>query len=764
MLRRRSNIMNWSIRTKLTAIFLLSVLLPAFLLLIPFSIQRRSSLLRDQNRVRLETLGPFEITRTEQTLQTLTNQLERFVADPADYADLERYLSLAPWSISPTTRAEIEQFIEAKVTRFMRSSPSITRIRFYDSEKEQLLDVAANQGQPAFVYSPPSSPETPSDEAIRSEQVGVRSTTTNVYRDSTGSPAIDIIFTLRPSWDTAGLASIIGQVVFTQNLMLAVPDAPLPDLYATLQDFPESDQTTYVFLLNAAGQIIAPEKDLPVFMDATQSKGFRVAQAGGAGVSNYYSPLAAADVMGYHETFSFPNGPQFTLLLETPLAEINREAVREGLLVLALNGFGVLVLGLTAVAAGTIIIARPIARLTEAARQITAGRLDTQLPRLSRQDEIGVLNNTFGDMAEQLFRAIRELETRVAERTRNLETTLEIGRVLTRIRDLDTLLNEVVNVIHDQFDTVYHVQVFLIDPRTRRANLRASTGAVGRKLLDRGHYLDVGSRSVIGSVTATGHAVVALDTSSNPIHKRNEFLPDTRAEMALPLRVGNRIIGALDLQSTQPDAFDERDVELFQGMADQITVAIENATLFEESNNRMQEIERLNRAITETAWLETTRQQNPQAAASAGSDAHITNQDWTALQSKALHTGQITEHIDGDTVTFAVPVILRDQVLGAVEWEVPLARYTGNTRQTAVELTTRLALTAENIRLFEQSQRAAQRELLVNQISSKLMGTTNIDQILQTAVRELGLALRAPQTEIRLIPPVDAPPGPDTDR
>jgi GAF domain-containing protein/HAMP domain-containing protein len=435
---------------------------------------------------------------------------------------------------------------------------------------------------------------------------------------------------------------------------------------------------------------------------------------------------------------------------------------------LVLIGLGAVLLGSAATLFGTLAIGRPLSRLSNSVRQMSAGHLDVPVAGLGRRDEIGTLGSIVAGMAARQSSAIHDLERRVEERSRRLETTLEIGRILTSIRDLDDLLEDVVRLIRGQFEeTVYHVQVFLIDPHTNRANLRASTGTVGRQLLQRGHFLEVGSRSVIGSVTAMGHAVVALDTSSNPIHQRNEFLPDTRAEMALPLRIENRVIGALDLQSTQPDAFSDQDVELFQGIADQITIAIENALLFDESRARLQEIERLNRTLTEAAWLETQQQREPHSLAAATGPASPDGADWTELQLEAIGTRRIAERISGETVTFAVPVLLRDQALGAIEWQVPRSRYTEATRQTAQALTMRLALAAENIRLFEQSHRAAQRELLVNRISSKLIGTTNIDEILQTAVRELGLALHTPQMVIRLTAPTAFPaesPGDTDDR
>jgi GAF domain-containing protein/HAMP domain-containing protein len=650
----------------------------------------------------------------------------------------------------------LQVFISGKMSQFMRDAPSLSRIRLYDTSGKLLVDAAKYQGVLDLKYGEADQDKTPANGLIESGGVRRRTTITDIYLDSRDNPSLDVIYTLRPPWDPTGAASIVGQIVFTQNLLLAPKDPALPDLYALIHEFPQGAQATYIFLLDSSGRLITPSDKTEWLHDTSDSKGFQLAQRGETGVSSYYSPLLKNEVLGYYAAVTFPDGPQLTFLAETPLDQITRQAVEEGFVTLLWVGLGTLALGLFSITLGTLVIARPLSRLTETARQITAGHLDRRLPRLARRDEIGVLNNAFGEMADQLLGAIHELERRVTERTRSLETTLEVGRVLTSIRDLDTLLEQVVNLIRNRFDAIYHAQIFLIDPQTKRANLRASTGTAGRILLQRGHYLDVGSQSVIGSVTATGHAVVALDTSNNPIYRRNEFLPDTCAEMALPLRIGNRIIGALDLQSALPDAFSAQDVDLFQGMADQITTAIENAMLFDESMTRLLEIERLNRSLTETAWREVGQRRVPQVfSAAAGQDAQPANH-WTQLQLEAMRNRQIVDRIEGDMVTFAVPVLLREQVMGAVEWQVPQARYTYNTRQTALELSTRLALTAENIRLFEQSIQAMQREQQVNQISSKLTGTTDIDQILQTAVRELGLALRSSQTVIRLTPPGQA--------
>ncbi|HVO42631.1 MAG TPA: GAF domain-containing protein [Aggregatilineales bacterium] len=751
---RRLNFMNWPIRTKLAAIFTLVVVLPALLVLIPYSAYRRSVDERDQSRARLEVLGPFEIAQAEQTLNGLTVELERLVTDPAYYSQLEAYLAAPPQSRDQSAS------IEAIVEQVLRSAPSLTRVRLLDSQGRTLLDVSQHMGIITSNHDLSSVDRTPADALIAAGGIGAQTTLSEIYLDARQSPSIDIIYAPQAALATPEDAPVAGWMVFSQNLAIAEEDRTLPSLYAALSSFPTGEQATHAFLLNEEGQLISPAQKLDMLQDAHSSDGFRAAQREESGISTYNSPLLETRVIGYHARVIVPNGPSLVVLVETPLEAINRQAWQEGLLPLFLIGLGALLLGSAAALFGTLVIARPLSRLTHAVRQMSAGHLDVPFPGPGRRDEIGMLSSMLAGMAVRLNGAIHDLERHVEERNRKLDTTLEIGRILTSLRDLDSLLEEVVRLIRDQFEeTVYHVQVFLVDPHTNRAILRASTGTVGRQLLQRGHFLEVGSRSVIGSVTAMGHAVVTLDTSNNPIHQRNEFLPDTRAEMALPLRLGNRVIGALDLQSTRPDAFTEQDVDLFQGIADQITIAIENALLFEESRVRLQEIERLNRTLTEAAWLETERQREPPRLDAASGPVSPGNAAWSELQLEAMQTRQIAARTIGETVTFAVPVLLRDQVLGAVEWQVPRLRYTEGTRQTALALTMRLALAAENIRLFEQSRRAAQRELLVNRISSKLIGTTNIDEILQTAVRELGLALHTPQMAIRLTAPTGSPAG-----
>jgi GAF domain-containing protein len=311
-------------------------------------------------------------------------------------------------------------------------------------------------------------------------------------------------------------------------------------------------------------------------------------------------------------------------------------------------------------------------------------------------------------------------------------------------------MNQVVQLIIEKFPNIYHAQIFLLDVDRRYAVLRASTGAPGRLLLARGHRLEVGSVSVIGQVVEQRQTVVARDTTTSAVHKRNEFLPETRAELAIPLRVGEQVIGALDVQSKQSDSFSDDEITVLQIMADQVAVALENARLYQESVRRLEEVDRANRQATTHTWQEYIYGQRQRHLNSESGVA--TGEDLSELRRRAIAQGKpvIGEATQQGITPIAVPIQLRGQTLGAVEWELPTADLDDNKLALAQELANRLAVSLDNARLFQESQRAAERERVVSAIAAKLTPQTEINDILQTAVREVGQVLRAPQVTIRL--------------
>lgn len=336
------------------------------------------------------------------------------------------------------------------------------------------------------------------------------------------------------------------------------------------------------------------------------------------------------------------------------------------------------------------------------------------------------------------------LEERVATQSRYLQATTTIARAIVGMRDLDHLLDEVVKLIQTTFG-YYHVQVFLVDEDREFAVLRQSTGEAGQALLARGHRLPVGSLSVIGQVTARGRSVIARDTDTDSIHRRNELLPLTRSEMALPLVAGDRMIGALDLQSVEADAFSEEVMPTLQALADQLAIAIENARLYNQTQESLRELQELYSEVTERSWAdflasarETERRQ------SYGPETKGVEEQRSAIIKRVLGAGTVivSSGKDGRAAFIAAPIIVRNEVVGVIGVEPDQPRdWTQDDLQLIQSIAERAGLAVENARLYIQAQRAADRERLVNTIASRLQRAPNLTLLLESAAQELASAL-----------------------
>jgi GAF domain-containing protein/HAMP domain-containing protein len=178
-------------------------------------------------------------------------------------------------------------------------------------------------------------------------------------------------------------------------------------------------------------------------------------------------------------------------------------------------------------------------------------------------------------------RLLEEINRRVAQ----LQTAAEIARSASALMDLDDLLSGSVNLIQDRFN-FYHVSIFLLDELGAFAILKQATGDGGIELMRQGHKLEVGSKSIIGLVTSRGNAYVANQTDIDPFYWPNPILPETKSQLGIPLKIGENVLGAIDVQHNQPDAFGEDDISVLQILADQVAVAVQNVRLFEQTLSR----------------------------------------------------------------------------------------------------------------------------------------------------------------------------------
>ena len=241
----------------------------------------------------------------------------------------------------------------------------------------------------------------------------------------------------------------------------------------------------------------------------------------------------------------------------------------------------------------------PVISLTQITRRFADGDLSERAAVKSR-DEVGLLSHSFNQMADELSVLYRSLEQKVEERTRQIRTAAEVAQGITASPSIDDLLRTTTRLIVERFG-YYHSGIFILDHLGKTAIIRAAHGPTAGEMLQRSHRLDVGSNSIVGWVTANNKPRVASDVGEDPYHFRNTLLPNTRAEVGIPISSGEQVFGALDVQSTESNAFDAEAIIVLQTLANQIAAALQNAGVVESTQVNFQELERLYRSSRQIA-------------------------------------------------------------------------------------------------------------------------------------------------------------------
>ena len=245
---------------------------------------------------------------------------------------------------------------------------------------------------------------------------------------------------------------------------------------------------------------------------------------------------------------------------------------------------------------------RPLNRLAQVAQEISQGNTTVKIP-LNGSEEVHNLAVTLAELIEAERASVTTLEQRVADRTHNLELAAEVGRTVSQVRDLDSMLRDACELILKEFD-LYYVQVYLTDPSQTVLKLEAGTGNVGAQLVERGHSLPLNSTSINGRAAFEERSVVISDTTQSATFRQNPMLPDTRGEMAVPLIVGNNIVGVLDMQSSEPDVLNKEVLPAFEALAGQLAIAIQNANLLAETEQARAQVEVQARRLVHEGWQE----------------------------------------------------------------------------------------------------------------------------------------------------------------
>ena len=350
------------------------------------------------------------------------------------------------------------------------------------------------------------------------------------------------------------------------------------------------------------------------------------------------------------------------------------------------------------------------------------------------------------ERAQTMYESVRksqtELEKRVAERTAELAhktSQLNAASLVTHetaaIQDLDRLLNRAVILIHEQFGC-YHVGIYLVNQRGDYVTLQAASSEGGKRLLERGYRLRVGTEGIIGFVAAEKKPRISLDVGKDAIFFDNPELPKTRSELSLPLVVRSKVVGVLDLQSSEVEAFKYDDIDIFQTMADQIAVTIENARLLTESQLVISQLETISNENTRQNWKTELAVSKPAFLYSATGVRQIE---------------RITQKAGNNALD--IPIVLRGQKIGQISLQrkSELHKWTRQEETVANEVAAQTALALENIRLVERTRQRANREQAIANVTAHVRETLDLDTVLRTTVREIQKALNLQEAEIRLI-------------
>ena len=367
-------------------------------------------------------------------------------------------------------------------------------------------------------------------------------------------------------------------------------------------------------------------------------------------------------------------------------------------------------------------VSDPIYDLIKTFNKIEQGDLTQRAP-VSSTDELGIVTVQFNRMVSRLETLQNSLEQQVIERTKQLAATNEVGRVAASSLDPEQLLAKVIPLIPERFE-YYFAAIYLVDPSGKWAELKEATGEAGRVLKQNHHRLEISGKNMVGTAIRESSPRIAQIASEEKQRFENPLLPYTRSEMALPLMVGDRVLGALNVQSTRESDFGPQVIETMQNMAGQVAIALENARLFQEAQQIIKEM----RAVQQQYLLE----------------------GWQGLseENEKLEY-RIGDEEDDNSRKLEVPISLRDQILGQIMLESQ-TEWTPDQHSLVDAIATQAAIALENARLVSESRHIALRERMAAEINSKIWSSATIDGVLQTVVKELGRRLDASSATIEL--------------
>lgn len=592
---------------------------------------------------------------------------------------------------------------------------------------------------------------------------------TNLLRYGLQGPSVDA-----SSFFEHGRTAVFAAhpVVNQQNKVVAVliGRAKILLLNNILQDPTGLGETGVSYLVRLSNQTLMTGLDLSdqgVFVD---SESAHMASLGTLSGSMAYDNFRGIPVFGLYRQIPYL---QAALILEQDQVETNR-TIYASLAVTGSVAISSLIVAIFLAVLVTRTIAGPVSNLAETAGKIASGEREFEA-EIERMDEVGQLAQAFNSMTQQLRNLIESLEQRVADRTRDLEkrsnyleASSQVSQAAASILEPERLLGDAVELIRERFD-LYYVGIFMVDEQHQWATLEAGTGEAGKAMIARGHRLQISPTSMIGWCITNSQARVAQVATTDEVRVATPELPETRSEAAFPLRSRGQVIGAITVQSTLPNAFDQTAIAILQTMADQLATSIDNARLFLESKQALEAVQRAYSFQTQTAWstwLETqpfiSFRAGPQGV-SKSEPIWYPEMEQAKQQLQVVHTynGEVPElnseletddHLDGHLNALAVPIQIRGNVIGVLGTRKAGTQNRWTEQEIAFlqSVAEQVGVALDSARLYQETRRRAERERLIREITTRMRESNDPKSILQTAVSDLRRALQADLAQILL--------------
>ncbi|NQU30196.1 MAG: GAF domain-containing protein [Anaerolineae bacterium] len=361
-----------------------------------------------------------------------------------------------------------------------------------------------------------------------------------------------------------------------------------------------------------------------------------------------------------------------------------------------------------------------------------------------RLKELLTINQELESLSENLEQRVNERtkdlalsNKQISRRAEQLTAIANIARSLTNMQDINDLLSTSTKSISQQLG-YYHVGIFLNDSQDNNTVLRAANSVGGQKMLNRGHQLRIGKEGIVGYAVKTGQPRIALDVGVDSVYFDNPDLPETRSEIAIPLRLGSEYIGAMDIQSTEVNAFSDEDLVVFTTLADQVTIAIQNARLLEQTQVALRDTEDAYAQQTSAAWKSYAQKQT------------ITGYHYDGVESKPITT-DIKSKVDFEA-NKVLPMSLRGKIIGHLKLKTADKDREWTDEEIGLIESTieRATIALENARLLEDAQRRATKERVISEGATRISAALDVESIMQATAEELEHALGGSDIIIQL--------------